>query len=200
MKQDQFTAKRVWGTLTQRLSAYVGDGYTLHLAGWNVHYDRAVLMRDAPVAAALCSHRLVDVSSIHQTMRHLLPDVAKAMRGARPTHRAMADVEQAIDAMRVFQRWVDALLAAQPVLEGVASGIAYGGAGDIAAAAPELEAFVQAPTTPQQLESLLPDEGCRSTCAQCGLTTSSLLGWSSYGGKDFCPACKNNPPGGMQEL
>jgi oligoribonuclease len=75
------------------------------LGGNSIHFDRAWLRHHAPEIEALFLHRNVDCSTVNEMARRWTPDVhdARPGAGAKPAHRALADVRESIALARYYR-------------------------------------------------------------------------------------------------
>jgi oligoribonuclease len=69
------------------------------LAGYSVHVDKRWLESAAPAVAALMHHRVLDVSSLRDTLKDMGLEFAK-----NDVHRAIADCEDSIRAYQTFRK------------------------------------------------------------------------------------------------
>lgn len=79
-------------------------GGKAELAGNSVHLDLAFIQAHMPRTAALLSHRVTDVSGMARSLRRFcgidVPNV-----GTEVAHRAMADVQQSLDQMKLVRAY-----------------------------------------------------------------------------------------------
>lgn len=73
------------------------------LAGSSVHMDRVFMARHMPKLVRHLHYRIVDVSSLKELARRWRPDVYEASRGKRCSHRALEDIEDSIQELRMYR-------------------------------------------------------------------------------------------------
>jgi oligoribonuclease len=87
--------------LVQFLEAWTGDA-TVTIAGASVHFDLAFLREHAPRAASRLHYRVFDVSTLKAAYRAWAGiDLWPKVEGS---HRAVADVAEALEVARFFRR------------------------------------------------------------------------------------------------
>lgn len=83
------------------VSVGAGAKTKLMLAGNSVHFDLGFLRNQCPGAAALLSHRIVDVTSFREVTRAWSGSVLQGAEGM--THRAMDDAQASLAQLRNFR-------------------------------------------------------------------------------------------------
>lgn len=73
------------------------------LAGNSIHVDFSFLRAQMPRLAALCSHRLVDVSSLAELARRWHPNAFYCAPLKRNAHEALKDLEDSIDELKYWR-------------------------------------------------------------------------------------------------
>ena len=73
------------------------------LAGNSIHVDFSFLRAHMPRLAALCSHRLVDVSSLAELARRWHPNAFYCAPAKRNAHEALKDVQDSIDELKYWR-------------------------------------------------------------------------------------------------
>ena len=87
------------------------------LAGSSVHFDRRVLTERMPALAAFAHRRNIDVSTFMELAARWRPDlVPKIAELRRGLHRALPDLEDSINVLRLLRReWLTTRAPARPM-------------------------------------------------------------------------------------
>ena len=81
-----------------------GIFHRLLLAGNSVNFDRDVLLTTYPFLHRYIHHKLIDTTTILETVRKLKPDALVFLQNPQSQHRAMVDIHESIEIMRWYSR------------------------------------------------------------------------------------------------
>jgi oligoribonuclease len=88
-------------TLENLIADHAAHRAVITLAGNSVHFDRGFLKRYCPRTDGILSHRHFDVSVVRD---HVAPFIPLKFPKQEKPHRAMEDIEQALDLARFFRK------------------------------------------------------------------------------------------------
>ena len=70
------------------------------IAGNSVHHDMRFIRREMPLVAEFCTFRIIDVSSIKELLRRVVPKGPRFYK--RSDHTALADAKGSLDELRFY--------------------------------------------------------------------------------------------------
>jgi oligoribonuclease len=76
-----------------------------YLAGSSIHFDASFLCVGMPKLFSMFSHRLLDVSSMALAFKIFAPDVVTT-HISRHTHRALSDIEDSLDLIKLYGKYI----------------------------------------------------------------------------------------------
>jgi oligoribonuclease len=78
--------------------------YRVMLAGSSVYFDRQVLLAIYPTLIHYINHKVIDVTSLLETIRRFKPSALRFLQPVKNSHRAMVDILESIALMRWYFR------------------------------------------------------------------------------------------------
>lgn len=96
------------------IKEHVPEARTVPLCGNSIGTDRRFLARYLPEIEDHLHYRSVDVSTIKELVRRWYPEVLGEMKRKQTSHRALDDIRESIDELRIYRSRVFRTEAAAP--------------------------------------------------------------------------------------
>jgi oligoribonuclease len=91
---------------TLRFISQYCEENTTPLAGNSIHQDRRFIARYMPELDHHLHYRMIDVSTVKELAKRWYPDIVDRMPRKKNSHRALDDIRESIDELRLLRRSV----------------------------------------------------------------------------------------------
>lgn len=103
VQSSKITEEEADFDLSNYIKEYTQSNGTRFLAGNTVHMDKRFLEKYMPKTDSLLHYRIIDVSTVKELCNHWYPEMYKSIISKKLVHRALDDIQESIDELKLYR-------------------------------------------------------------------------------------------------